>query len=123
MRKRDWFAVVVMALFVVSLFGIYFIHTDTKGQSRLVTVTSHGKTVWTHSLEEDAIYRVEEEGTSGYNVIRIQDGSVFVEEANCGNQICVKAGKISDGGGVIACIPHQMVISIEADGEADVIAQ
>ena len=48
----------------------------------------------------------------GYNTVIIKDGSVFVLEADCKNQVCVKKGKISNKGESIACTPHKFLVEV-----------
>ena len=55
----------------------------------------------------------------GYNLIVIQDGAVFVHEADCGNQDCVQQGAMSlDNytqrflGNLILCLPHKLEIQL-----------
>ena len=61
--------------------------------------------------------------SEGYNVIRIQDGSVYVSEADCQNQICVKSAPISTNSQVISCLPHGLIIRVVGtDEEVDSIA-
>lgn len=60
---------------------------------------------------------------TGYNIICVTDGQVYVTEADCSNQVCVNTGEISAKGEVIACLPHGLTVTIEAtDGEVDTVA-
>ena len=52
----------------------------------------------------------------GENVIVIEDGNVYVREADCDNQDCVHQGKISSPGRQIICLPHKLWIEVVADG-------
>ena len=47
-----------------------------------------------------------------YNCVQIDEGMVWVKEANCAGQDCVHQGKISQTGETIICLPHQLVIRI-----------
>jgi len=48
----------------------------------------------------------------GTNLLVIQDGQVWISEANCPNQDCVKKGKISMNGEMLVCLPHRVTVSI-----------
>ncbi len=78
-------------------------------------VVQHSGTgiLFTGSLAEDATYLCDV--VEGKNQVRIQDGEVFVEWADCPNQVCVETGKISAVGDVIACLPHHILIEVVAD--------
>ena len=49
----------------------------------------------------------------GYNKVKIENGVVYVETADCKNQVCVKKGKISRKGETIACTPHKFLVEVK----------
>ena len=54
----------------------------------------------------------------GTNVVAVQDGAVFVRDADCDNHDCMRQGKLSAPGGQIICLPHELWIEVVADGDA-----
>ena len=50
---------------------------------------------------------------NGFNTVKIEKGEVFVFEADCKNQVCVKKGKISKKGETIACTPHKFLVEVK----------
>lgn len=44
------------------------------------------------------------------NTIRIAPGEIRMLAADCPDQICVKSGKLTEGGLPIVCLPHRLVI-------------
>ena len=48
----------------------------------------------------------------GRNLVREEDGTVMVAQADCPDKICVHTGPISQEGEVIACLPHGVIIYI-----------
>ena len=54
----------------------------------------------------------------GRNLIRVEDGTVMVVQADCPDKICVLTGPISQEGEVIACLPHGVIIYIPRGEEA-----
>lgn len=58
------------------------------------------------------------EGNS-YNLLAISSSDVFMEAANCPDQICVHHIPIYGNGESIICLPHKLVVEITggADGE------
>jgi len=52
------------------------------------------------------------ESSSGYNVLQIGPQGVRMLEADCGNQDCVHTGLQNQPGGVIACLPHRLLICL-----------
>ena len=60
------------------------------------------------------------EGKSGLtNTVVAENGQIWVEEADCPDQICVNKGKISTSAVPIICLPNQMIIEI-VGGVSDV---
>lgn len=59
-----------------------------------------------------------DDSAGNYNLVKIEDGAVYVADANCGDLTCVHTGRISLPGSLIACLPHGIVIAVvEQDGE------
>ena len=54
----------------------------------------------------------------GANVVVVQDGAVFVREADCENHDCVRQGRISAAGQQLVCLPHRLWVEIVPDGGA-----
>ena len=53
----------------------------------------------------------------GTNVVIVENGAVYVREADCENQDCVHQGKVSAPGKQIICLPHKLWIEVVSDGE------
>lgn len=58
------------------------------------------------------------------NVVRARRGAICMAEANCPDQVCVRQGWIEGGAAPIVCLPHRVVIQLEAgaDSKIDAIA-
>lgn len=63
------------------------------------------------NLSEDTTLQVGGEQT-GSNTIEVRDGCVFVSEADCPDQVCVRTGRVQDVGSVIACLPHKLTVTV-----------
>lgn len=58
---------------------------------------------------------------NGTNTITVGEGSIWVSVADCSNQTCVHAGKISHAGQTVICAPHKLVIKIVGETSADAV--
>lgn len=73
--------------------------------------------------------RIEFDQDGETNVIVIKDGEVYMETANCPDQICVQHRHIRYSGESIVCLPHRLVVEIESEDEktkekeVDIVAQ
>lgn len=54
----------------------------------------------------------------GYNTLVIENGAVYVSDADCGDQTCIRTGRISREGEQIVCLPHKLIIEIVGGGDA-----
>ena len=75
-----------------------------------VIVEQNGQETARYALSEDRTVRIEGEG--GYNLLVIEGGEVYLSEADCPTQLCVKTGKIRYAGQSIVCLPHKLAVRI-----------
>lgn len=60
------------------------------------------------------------------NIVKIENGVVWMDQSNCKNQVCVQDGRIDSVGQQIICLPNRVVIEIvgnEAEKAFDAISQ
>ena len=106
----------IAAVAVAALVAVWFYGASTDGASAIV-VDGDGNE-YTLPLDEDTTLEV----TTGLgtNIIVVEDGCVWVEEADCPNHDCMEQGKVSSAGQQIVCLPHELVITIsDEDGESE----
>ena len=56
------------------------------------------------------------------NRLVIDGGEAWIAEADCPDGLCMKQGRISKEGQSIICLPHKLVVVIEAGKASDVDA-
>ena len=76
-----------------------------------VIVEQNGQETARYALSEDRTVRIEGEG--GYNLLVIEGGEVYLSEADCPTQLCMKTGKIRYAGQSIVCLPHKLAVRIK----------
>ena len=62
------------------------------------------------------------ETPEGYNIVEIKDGWADVIEADCRDGLCADQKRVHKTGETIVCLPHKMVVTIEAGTENTVDA-
>ena len=103
--------ILAAALLVLLLLGLAVQrHLLNKPGLRAV-VEVNGERVAVLPLSEDGELTLDE---TGYNRVRVSDGAVFMAEAGCPDQVCVKTGRVGQPGGVIACLPHRLIVYVES---------
>lgn len=99
-------------LFVLCLMGALLggmlLFTRQNGEQIVVRVDGEQRSVF--SLSGQTRYEIE--GVGGKNVLIIENGSAWLEDADCPDRLCVRQGKISHVGESIICLPHKTVIEV-----------
>lgn len=119
LNKFDFFLIILGVLLLLPL--IFFLLTKTSGDCAVVYQNSQA--VKTISLKKDATYTFESED-GGINIVSVENGEIYVKEADCPGQDCVIRGKISDNNESIVCLPHKLSITVhtgEKEYDAEVL--
>lgn len=111
--------ILIITIFAVLAAVFLILQVFAKGGNSVI-VTIDGDFFGEYSLSEDiSVDIVTGKDADGLNRLVIKDGKAFVESANCPDGICAAHKPISLSGESIVCLPHRVVISINADGEND----
>jgi hypothetical protein len=96
--------------------GLVILLTQHKGN--IVQVRVDGTMIENLQMTDNLTYEIN--GVNGgTNLLIIQDGEAWVEEASCPDGLCKNMGKISQVGQSIICLPNKVVVEIlNKEGEA-----
>jgi len=115
MKKKD---IMLIAGALVLALALYLLSQLSLGaDASVVVVTVDGKETLRRPLVMEGSYEIRQEDGS-LNVLTIQDGAVFMAEANCRDGLCIRQGKMKNGAKTIVCLPHKVVIRLEGDAPA-----
>ena len=115
MNKNDF----ILILFVLALCaGLLAFWRFSEKNGDTVTIMVNGELYQTAELYTDA-----EISVNGTNTVVIHDGEVYMESADCPDQLCVKQGKIHDAGRDIVCLPNRVVVSVSKESTVDAISE
>lgn len=103
--KRGDLIIISIALISAVIIALFLGLGGKSGTT--VTVSRDNEVLYTVALNEDNRIDIDT------NIIVIKNGKVFVEKANCKNQICVNHKPIKKTGEVIACLPNKVIVEIE----------
>lgn len=116
MRKKD---IIIIALALLAALALYLVSQVSLGaQASVVVVTVDGEEVLRRPLAMEERYEIAQDDGS-LNVIRVQDGAVWMEEANCRDGLCIRQGRMRNGAKTIVCLPHKVVVQLKGDAPAD----
>lgn len=110
-RKGDLAAVSLVLLLACGL-GLFLLGRGG-GETALVEIRQDGTVIEAFSLTQDRTVTVEGDYT---NVIRVEDGKVWMERSDCPGADCVHSGAISRAGRSIVCLPNGVEIRLVGGG-------
>lgn len=76
-------------------------------------VRQNGAVLCTLPLKADAEKEILSPDGSGFNLVRVQSGTVWIADADCPDRTCVRMGAISRAGETLVCLPHRLTITLE----------
>ena len=116
MKKNDIILIVVILAITAGFFYVVQRNKNT-GEPDWVVVTVGSAEYGRYELDKDAVYEIEaHEGHM--NILEIKDGVADMTDANCSDQLCVYQKSISKQGEMIVCLPHEVIVSVEASEES-----
>lgn len=126
---KKWDIALIAILLVLSFVpeGIFFLNGSSRStaQGTVAVVTIDGKKVKEIPLSShggtDSFTVQGADG--GYNVIVVKDQAIGITEADCPDKICIQEGFISRPGESVICLPHKVMVEVQAEGneEPDII--
>lgn len=119
-KKGDVIIIVTAVLLALLPLGIRFI-VQRNMDAATVTVKKDGEIIYSGSVQQEN--RIAVPGTG--NVVRIFHGNVFMEEADCKDHLCIRAGKASPARPII-CLPNGISVTIsgsDRDAEYDAVTK
>ena len=124
MKRADLIITAVFLLFALASVGVKAIMSYADKGTARVEIYVEGELYKTVLLYEGE-QQVEIHTASGSNTVAVYSDGVRVVYADCASQACVNTGKVSTSGGVIACLPHRMMVKLAGDmgGGLDAVAR
>ena len=114
--KRD--IMLIATLIIVCEAAFLIINFVVKKDGITAVVKVDGNIVYMLPLDKNASVTVEGY-QGGSNTVVIENGTVYMKDADCPDKLCEKTGKISKKGETIVCLPHRVVVEIQG-GEGNV---
>ena len=112
MKKRD---LIIIALLLACGGMLYLVsQVSLGGEASTVVVTLDGTEVLRRPLAMEDTYEIAQEDGS-VNIIAVENGAVYMKEANCRDGLCIRQGKMKNGAKTIVCLPHKIVVQLTGD--------
>ena len=117
MKSKKLWITVCIVIFLIGIAGILWVIFRPHGQT--VRIVQNGKTLYTIDLDHSADRTIEVEYQGSKNIIEIKDHRIYVKEADCPDQTCVKMGELKSGAAPIVCLPNKLIIEFTEDDDID----
>ncbi len=112
MKKIRPLDLVLAGAFILAI-AFSFSFTFRKNGGKNYLTASNGENTFVYPMENDVTFSVP--GKNGNTVIKIEKGYAFFIDSPCPNRTCVTAGKISQPGEWISCLPNGVFAKIEGN--------
>ena len=116
MKKKIIIAVCIL-IFLTS--GVISVYLYKKPGGKTVQIISDGKVLYELDIENEPDREIAVEYEGRKNIIKIENGDIYVLEAECPDHTCMKMGRLSDNGVPIVCLPNKLIIRYKEGGELD----
>ncbi len=107
--------VVGITLLLISLLVILFQGFITSGEGiKHIDITVNGELYGRYEFS-DKVKTVNVQTEFGENTVKINENSVWIEDASCPDKLDVKMGKIEKVGQMLVCLPNRLMVEISGN--------
>ncbi|MBQ3052993.1 MAG: NusG domain II-containing protein [Clostridia bacterium] len=103
---------ILIIAFVAAVFVVFSVFLITRKDGDTVKVKINGVTTAEYKLNQD-FTTVIDSYNNGKNTLVIENGRVYIKDADCPDKICENHRPISKSGETIVCLPNRLIIIIE----------
>jgi len=110
-RKSRRFDLLLIGGLLLLALLCYLLFVGEKEQGNVAVVCVNGEETGRYPLYRNGRYPL----NGGSNILIIENGSAYLEDANCPDKLCVRQGKVQLDGQCITCLPNKLTVTIRAD--------
>lgn len=114
MKPGDW--VLIIGAVALSVVTAVLVWLPGRVSAGVANIYLDSQLVMSLPLSEDGTYTVHADG--GENVVEVKAGRARMLSADCADEYCVRQGYIEFSGETVICLPHRVVIELEAEEES-----
>ena len=114
-RKNDVIFLVILAVLVLTVAGIFALMPRADGAK--VEVTVNGEVYGVYALETEQEIHITVDGVTT-NQLVISGGMADMTEADCPDKLCVHQRPISKNNETIVCLPNRVVVQVTGSEES-----
>lgn len=114
LSRKD--VLLVIAILSAAILLYFVLGAPGQAEGGQIRVVADGQEYGTYSLGEDRVIEIVQD--CGRNVIHIEGGYAWMEEADCPDGYCMRQGRIHQVKQSVICLPHRLVVEVlTADSE------
>lgn len=118
-RKKGLFDLLLIGGLLLLALLCYLMFAGGKSQGDVAVVRVNGEETGRYPLYQNGRYEL----NGGSNILIIENGSAYLEDANCPDKLCVRQGKVKLDGQCITCLPNKLTVTIYAgNSEVELIS-
>lgn len=104
----------IMVISIGVMLFLFFEGQSTAGAAS-VSVQVDGKEVDRRSIRDLEGQSLLYDTEFGKNLVRVENGKVYILESNCPDKLCILQGKIDRPGQLLVCLPNRFIVEIVDD--------
>lgn len=119
MKRNDWLLMGAVLLAAALWWG-FTEWQSRSGAATQVLVWQDRQLIGTYPLNSPDTLDIPADTDGGHNLIRIENGTVRMVEADCPDQVCVHTQAIRGPGQSIVCLPNRIMVEVAGDNPQEV---
>ena len=110
-KRKPVFDLLLIGGLLLLALVCYLLFAGGKSEGNVALVCVNGVETDRYPLFQNGRYPL----NGGSNILIIEDGFAWLEDADCPDKLCVRQGKVHLDGQVITCLPNKLTVTICAD--------
>lgn len=103
-------------IFLILAVSVFLMRNSFSKKNQIVHIQTQNE-VYEYSLDKDAVYKVQ--GPLGWTEVQIENRKVRITDSPCPNKTCISKGWSNP----IVCLPNQIIITLDEEGDFDAVAE
>ncbi|MBP3623474.1 MAG: NusG domain II-containing protein [Oscillospiraceae bacterium] len=110
-KRKPVFDLILIGGLLLLALVCYLLFAGSKSDGNVAVVCVNGVETERYPLYQNGRYPL----NGGSNILIIENGVAWLEDADCPDKLCVRQGKVHLDGQVITCLPNKLTVTIRAD--------
>lgn len=118
-KRKPVFDLILIGGLLLLALVCYLLFAGGKSQGDVAVVCVNGVETGRYPLGQNGRFEL----NGGSNILMIENGQAWLEDADCPDKLCVRQGRVRLDGQVITCLPNKLTVTIYAgNSEVELIS-